>query len=121
VDDEDSNDGFDWSAIDAAIEAVPAGNWTTYGDLAELGGTAAVPVGAYCASSNAPAAAYRVLTNRGEISAGFRWTDPADTRDVRTVLEEEGVRFNAQGAADQSQRLRAPDLQALLDSGPTIT
>jgi hypothetical protein len=78
---------------------------------------AAVPVGTYCTSPNAPATAYRVLTNTGEISAGFRWTDPADTRDVKTVLEEEGPRFNAQDAADQSQRLRASDLQGLLENG----
>ena len=73
-------------------------------------------MGAYCASPNAPATAYRVLTNRGEISVGFRWTDPADTRDVRTVLEEEGLRFDAQDAADQDQRLRAADLQGLLEN-----
>lgn len=110
----EQNNGFDWSTIDAAIEAVPAGNWTAYGDLAELGGTAAVPVEAYCASPNAPASAYRVLTAGGKISADFRWTDPSDTRDVKAVLEEEGVRFNALDAADQSQRLRASELQALL-------
>jgi alkylated DNA nucleotide flippase Atl1 len=85
------NDGFDWSAIDDAIRAIPAGRWATYGNLAEVGGTAAAPVGAYCASSSAPTAAYQVLANRGEISAGFRWTDPSDMRDVRTVLREEGV------------------------------
>ncbi len=73
-----------------------------------------MPVGAYCASPNAPAAAYRVLTPGGKISAEFRWMDPGDTRDVKTVLEDEGVRFDAQDAADQSQRLRASDLQALL-------
>jgi hypothetical protein len=49
------------------------------------------------------------------VSAYFRWTGPTDTRDIRTVLEEEGIRFDEQGAADQSQRLRAPDLQALVD------
>jgi alkylated DNA nucleotide flippase Atl1 len=115
VGDEESADGFDWSAIDAAIEAIPAGNWTSYGDLAEFGGTAAQPVGNYCASRSAPAHAYRVLTSGGQVSAYFRWTDSSETRSVSAVLEEEGIRFNEQGAADQSQRLRAPDLQGLID------
>ncbi len=108
VGDEESTDGFDSSVIDDAIEAIPAGNWTTYGDLAEVGGTAAQPVGNYCASPSAPANAYRILASGGQVSAYFRWTGPTDTRDVRTVLGEEGIRFDEQGAADQSQRLRAP-------------
>jgi alkylated DNA nucleotide flippase Atl1 len=115
VGDEESTDGFDWSVIDAAIDAIPAGKWTAHGDLAEVGGTAAQPVGNYCASPSAPANAYRVLTSGGQVSACFRWTDPTDTRDVRTVLEEEGSRFDEQGAADSGLRLRAPDLRALVD------
>jgi alkylated DNA nucleotide flippase Atl1 len=97
---EQSADGFDWSTIDAAIQAIPAGNWTTYGDLADLGDTAAQPVGNYCASTRAPANAYRVLTGGGQVSTYFRWTDPSDTRDVRAVLEAEGIIFDAQDTAD---------------------
>jgi hypothetical protein len=52
--------------------------------------------------------------------AGFHWTDLIDTRDARTVLEEEGVRFGSQNRADQSQRLRAADLQALIDNGLSV-
>lgn len=115
-DEEAQDDGFDWSDIDAAIEAIPAGNWTSYGDLAELGGTAAQPVGAYCASLIAPASAYRVLTYEGKVSGQFRWPDTTEVRDVRTVLKEEGVRFNSRGAADQEQRLRASELQDLVDN-----
>jgi hypothetical protein len=76
VGDEESTDGSDWSVIDAAIEAIPASNWTTHGDLAEVGGTAAQPVGNYCASRSAPANAYRVLTGSGQVSVYSRWTDP---------------------------------------------
>jgi hypothetical protein len=43
--------GFDWSRIDAAVSAIPAGRWTTYGDLAQLGGTSPQPVGNRMASS----------------------------------------------------------------------
>ncbi len=115
VGDEESTDGFDWSVIDAAIEAILAGNWTAHSDLAEVGGTAAQPVGNYCASPSAPANAYRILTSGGQVSTYSRWTGPTDTRDVRTVLEEEGIRFDEQDAADQSQRPRGPDFQALVD------
>ncbi len=117
---EGSADGFDWSAIDAAIEAIPVGNWTTYRDLAELGGTAPQPVGNYCASTRAPANAYRVLTSSGHVSSYFRWSDPTDTRDVGDVLDEEGIKFDLQGTADPHQRLHAPDLQALVEGEANV-
>ena len=44
-------DGFDWRRINAAIAAIPRGRWTTYGDLAQLGGTAAMPVGQHIANT----------------------------------------------------------------------
>jgi uncharacterized protein with ParB-like and HNH nuclease domain/alkylated DNA nucleotide flippase Atl1 len=43
--------GFDWKRINAAIVAIPRGRWTTYGDLAQLCGTAAMPVGQHIAST----------------------------------------------------------------------
>lgn len=39
-------DTFDWTAVHELLSAVPAGRWTTYGDIASLVGTAAMPVGA---------------------------------------------------------------------------
>ena len=72
VGDEESTDGFDSSVIDDAIEAIPAVNWTTYGDFAEVGGTAAQPVGNYCASPSAPANAYRILASGGQVSTYSR-------------------------------------------------
>src|SRR5437870_569272 len=35
------DDGFDWSRVVVAIEAIPPGRWTSYGELAELAGTSA--------------------------------------------------------------------------------
>ena len=35
--------GFDWGQVDQAVNSLPAGSWTSYGDLAELAGTAAQP------------------------------------------------------------------------------
>jgi alkylated DNA nucleotide flippase Atl1 len=105
---------FDWSTIDIAVSAIPAGGWTSYGDLAELSGTSAVAVGQRMASAVGGSNAYRVLSSDGRISPGFHWSDPDDQRDIRTVLEEDGVRFDDVGVADQSQRLRAADLLSLV-------
>lgn len=108
--------GFDWSTIDIAVAAIPAGRWTSYGDLAELGGTGAVAIGNRMASAAGGSNAYRVLGADGRVSQGFRWADPADHRDVRAVLEAEGVVFDTNGAADPSQRVTAADLHTLLPS-----
>ena len=106
--------GFDWGRIDAAVAAIPPGHWATYGDLAELGGTAAQAVGNRMATSAKLDNAYRVLDRTGRISAAFRWGDSGDTRDVATVLTEEGVRFGPDGAADPALRLTAYALAELI-------
>lgn len=106
--------GFDWSLVDAAVAAIPAGRWTTYGDLAALVGTAPVPVGVHLAGTAGPPNAYRVLGSNGKPSAEFRWLDPNDHRDVKNVLAAEGIVFGGDGAADPSLRLRTADLSALV-------
>lgn len=108
------DDGFDWRRIDAAVEAIPEGHWTAYLDLAELGGTAPMPVGSYVSGASHLAHVYRVLSASGELSSGFRWADPADTRDPLALLRDEGVTFDG-GFADQALRLNAADLAALVD------
>jgi alkylated DNA nucleotide flippase Atl1 len=104
---------FDWSVVSAAIEAIPAGRWTTYGDLAEIAGTAAIAVGRYVASVESPPGAHRVLGADGKVRPDFRWTDPDDTRDIFQVLREEGVGIGPSGAADPAQRLHSNDLREL--------
>lgn len=106
--------GFDWSRINAAITAIPRGRWTTYGELAQLGGTAAVPVGQHVANTPALGNAYRVLGSDGKPRPDFRWNKPSDSRIVADVLREDGVRFGAGGAADPSQRITAEELSALI-------
>lgn len=108
------DDGFDWSRIEAAVEAIPEGRWTAYADLAELGGTAPMPVGTYISGASQLDHAYRVLSASGEVSPQFRWADPADTRDPLELLKDEGVTFQGD-AADQTLRLNAADLAALVD------
>ena len=77
--------GFDWARMHAAIAAIPDGCWTAYADLAAVAGTAAQAVGNHIATNPSLAKAYRVLTIDGRISGGFRWSDPADTRDPKDL------------------------------------
>ncbi len=105
-------EGRDWSRLEGALSAMPAGTWTSYSDLAELIASHQVPVGQHLASTKGVLHAHRVLKSDGSVSPDFRWLDPDDNRDVRDVLREEGVRFDDRGRADASQRLRADDLAA---------
>jgi alkylated DNA nucleotide flippase Atl1 len=106
---------FDWSRVEAAIEAIPAGRWTSYGELAELAGTSAQAVGGYVANLAGETNAYRVLSTDGSISAGFHWADPDDSRSVATVLRAEGIEFEAEHASPE-QRLDAEEIAALVET-----
>ncbi|WP_022902721.1 DUF262 domain-containing protein [Curtobacterium sp. B8] len=101
--------GRDWSLVHQAIMAIPAGRWSSYGDVAALVGTHPVPLGVHLSSTPIPGA-HRVLQGGGTISSGFRWTDPGDERDPKVVLEEEGLRFGENGAADAFARLSTAEL-----------
>src|ERR1022692_3373103 len=107
--------GFDWSRINAAIAAIPRGRWTTYGELAQLGGTAAMPVGQHVANTPGLDNGYRVLGSDGKPRPDFRWDRPDDVRDVTDVLRGDGVRFRGNGAAELSQRITAAELSALIE------
>jgi hypothetical protein len=56
-----------------------------------------------------------VLGSDGKPRPDFRWDNPDDTRDVTDVLREDGVRFDANGAADPSQRITAAELPSLIE------
>ena len=49
----------------------------------------------------------------GTPSPGFTWGDPDDTRDVREVLEHEGLCFTGD-TADPSRRVDLTGLKALI-------
>lgn len=110
--------GFDWTRVDEAVAALPAGSWTSYGDLAELAGTAAQPTANHIAHDPAVTNAYRVLSGDGSISFKFQWHDPTDTRDPMEMLIGEGIEFDDNDKASQAQRLGPPELEALLDNVP---
>jgi alkylated DNA nucleotide flippase Atl1 len=102
-----------WDVVHRAVAAVPAGSWTSYGDLAALVGTHPMPIGQHLATTPMPNA-HRVLHAQGSISPASRWST-ADGRDVRTVLVEEGIVFGTvSGRASQSQRLDAAALSRRL-------
>lgn len=107
--------GFGWSQINAAVEAIPRGRWTTYGELAQLGGIAAMPVGQHFANSTGLDNAYRILGSDGRPRPEFHWDNPDDTRKLHEVLSEDGIRFHANGAADKSQRITAAELASLIE------
>jgi alkylated DNA nucleotide flippase Atl1 len=112
--------GSDWSLLHQALAVLPAGSWTTYGDVAELIGSHPVPVGQHLAGVRVPNQ-HRVLTRDGKVSPQFHWHDPHDTRDPYEVLRSEGLRFDATGNADPNQRLGAEDLAQLLGLGEDWT
>jgi alkylated DNA nucleotide flippase Atl1 len=105
---------FDWAELHEALAAIPAGRWTTYGELAELIGTAAQPLGQHIQHCEACPNAQRVLGADGKPRPGVSWTDPNETRSQQELLEAEGVRFS-NGAADPSRRLDAEALAALVE------
>lgn len=99
-----------WGRLHAAIASIPPGHWTSHADLAELIGVSAATVSSHIEADPALLGAHRVLTPHGTVPEGFRWHDPADTRDVAEVLSEEGIHFSQEGNADPETRLRAEEL-----------
>ncbi|WP_333619467.1 MGMT family protein [Dietzia sp.] len=103
-----------WPRLELLLERLPSGYWTSYGDVAEVLGTGARAVGTRLARHGGTGA-YRVLRADGSPSAGFSWSDPAERRSVREVLESEGVAFGTGGKAARERRLGPADLEDLLD------
>jgi alkylated DNA nucleotide flippase Atl1 len=95
-----------------ALAELPAGSWTTYGDLAALIGSHPVPVGMRLAS--VPVVnAHRVLQSEGTLSPGFRWLEPDRNDDPRDLLRQEGVQFDERGHANPAQRITTEELAQL--------
>jgi alkylated DNA nucleotide flippase Atl1 len=103
---------FDWSPLHAILEALPEGRWTSYASLAEVIGTSPQPLGSHLSSCRQCANGHRVLQTDGRLTPGFAWHDPADARNPRSVLEEEGLAFVGDGA-DRTAEILADELAAL--------
>jgi alkylated DNA nucleotide flippase Atl1 len=102
-----------WIRLAQALLAIPAGGWTSYGDLAALLGTHQVPLGTRLANYQVPNG-YRVLRSDGSISPEFRWNEEGRTENPIDKLKTEGVRFDEQEHADLNQKLTSEDLAHLL-------
>ena len=112
ADDGGDSDARDWSLLRKACAALPPGNWTTYGDLAELIGSHPVPVGVHLAHHPVPNA-WRVLMSDGSVSPNFRWEASGRTDDPKELLASEGIVFLG-GRADPAQRITGAELAELL-------
>jgi len=100
-----------WEVAIRALAEIPAGAWTTYGDVAALIGTHPIAVGSRLASYPMPNA-HRVLQADGKVSPSFRWVD-GRTESPRALLESEGVVFDDHDRADSQQHLNTKDLAEL--------
>ncbi len=109
-----------YTRLDAALDLLEAGSWTTYGDLAEVSGLDASGVGTFMTKTPSPNA-FRVLSANGTVADGFRWADPANQADPTALLREEGVDFDEEGRASQAQRLTAHELIQLIDGEESET
>jgi alkylated DNA nucleotide flippase Atl1 len=101
-----------WDVMNKALAELPAGSWTTYGDIAALIGSHPVPVGVRLATRPTPHA-HRVLQVEGTVSPNFRWLDPSITDDPRDLLRAEGVEFDEHGRASSAQRINTEELAQL--------
>jgi alkylated DNA nucleotide flippase Atl1 len=105
-------EGFDWTLTHSILEAIPAGNWTSYNSLAKAVGTVAQALGNHLASCGQCPNPHKVLTWDGRVSENFEWLDPHDNRTPSEILQSEGVRIHDQ-IADREQQLGLDDLLAL--------
>ncbi|GAA1764375.1 GmrSD restriction endonuclease domain-containing protein [Kocuria aegyptia] len=102
-----------WHRLDQMLTEIPAGRWTTYGDLAKALGTAAQPIGNRLRDTPVPNP-HRVLTSSAKPSPDFRWSDEDRADDPTEMLKQEGVVFDKAGRADPEKRLFSADLVRLV-------
>ncbi|WP_172664124.1 MGMT family protein [Demequina rhizosphaerae] len=99
--------------VAALVAEIPAGRWTSYGEVAIVAGTYAQPLAAILASHPVPNA-WRVLQSGGTVSPGFRWSDPNRHDEPLDLLASEGVRFDPHGRAAPEQFFAADELASAL-------
>jgi alkylated DNA nucleotide flippase Atl1 len=102
----------------AFIASIPAGRWSAYIDVAVAGDSpdGAMGVGSWLSNRGDEVPnVCRILNARGEISEAWKAAGPGlpqGPEAVRTLLEAEGVVFDAAGRADQDQRWTVKDPRA---------
>lgn len=106
------------TSVASVVAGIPAGKWTSYGEVAVVVGSHPVPVGSALSTYPMPNA-WRVLQSGGTVSPQFRWLEPARDEDPKEYLEREGLRFDEANRADPDQFLSAAELAEIagLDVG----
>ncbi|RAV32907.1 GmrSD restriction endonuclease domain-containing protein [Corynebacterium heidelbergense] len=102
-----------WKKVRRIVATIPAGRWTTYGDVAAAAGTNAQSIGNHLAG-HVVLNAHRVMRRNGVVAEHFRWIDPTETRTPEEVLAEEGLAFLPSGQADPQARLSSAELLGLV-------
>jgi len=103
----------DFARLIASILAeIPAGRWTSYGEVARVASSYPQPV-SQVIGTRPMRGAWRVLQTGGTISPGFRWLEPGRTDDPQAFLESEGLEFDADGHALAEQFMSGEELAEL--------
>lgn len=106
--------GPGWHAkVFAMVRRVPAGHVATYGQIATMLGSPRVArhvgfalAGSWRAEETAPVPWHRIVNSRGGISTR---DDASPGPDQRSLLEDEGVEFKANGTIDLKRYRWRPD------------
>ena len=98
-----------------ALALVEPGTWTAHDDLASLAGTTPDDVAHFLASIKL-VNAYRVLNADGSVPDEGMLNFAYRGVDLRKRLADEGIRFGADGHAQQAQRLTSEALRELLEA-----
>ena len=105
--------GFDWTPLHTLLKTIPAGRWTSYGELAAKVGTAAQPLGQHIATCEDCHNAWRILDAQGRSTPQFKWADLARKDTQQEALQSEGISFTGDGRADMEARITAEELEGL--------
>jgi methylated-DNA-protein-cysteine methyltransferase related protein len=111
-----------YNAIYAVVRQIPYGKVATYGQVAELanlyGQARLVGYALFRVQESDEVPWHRVINAKGEISySHFR--NGADYLQ-RSLLEQEGILFNAAGKVNLKEYLWHPDPEVVLASLPTV-
>jgi len=101
--------------IDEIVGVIPPGRWASYGDVAEVAGTASMVVGNRV-STEGLSGAWRVLKANGKVSKKFKWGHESQFagKTAIEVLESEGIPFDEDGFASPEHRLSTEALRERL-------